>query len=224
MKRSPYPHYDVLAEAGHWDDRTQEVVRRRVQEVPPYRFFDNEEAARLEAVCERVIPQEDRAPAERIPIAPFIDQALEADETDGFRQPDVPWPQEAWRLGLRGIEEASRATFDRGFSDLGQDQRDQVLGAVQRGEVSGGAWDALPPEKFFKQLVQQVITVYYAHPKAWSEIGWGGPASPRGYVRTGYGRRDPWEPDERGQASSVELVRRREERQSTASGTGGATH
>ena len=30
-------------------------------------------------------------------------------------------------------------------------------------------------------------------PTAWSEIGWGGPASPRGYVRMDFDERDPWE-------------------------------
>ena len=30
-------------------------------------------------------------------------------------------------------------------------------------------------------------------PTAWNEIGFGGPASPRGYVRMGLDRRDPWE-------------------------------
>ena len=34
---------------------------------------------------------------------------------------------------------------------------------------------------------------YYAHPSAWNEIGFGGPASPRGYVRMDFNRRDPWE-------------------------------
>ncbi|MGH8181653.1 MAG: GMC family oxidoreductase [Steroidobacteraceae bacterium] len=34
---------------------------------------------------------------------------------------------------------------------------------------------------------------FYAHPTSWSEIGYGGPASPRGYVRMDYDRRDPWE-------------------------------
>ena len=37
------------------------------------------------------------------------------------------------------------------------------------------------------------VSVYYAHPAAWSEIGFGGPASPRGYVRMQANRRDPWE-------------------------------
>jgi hypothetical protein len=35
--------------------------------------------------------------------------------------------------------------------------------------------------------------MYYAHPQAWDEIGFGGPASPRGYVRMGFNRYDPWE-------------------------------
>jgi hypothetical protein len=37
------------------------------------------------------------------------------------------------------------------------------------------------------------VLAYYSHPTAWSEIGFGGPASPRGYVRMGFNRRDPWE-------------------------------
>ena len=36
-------------------------------------------------------------------------------------------------------------------------------------------------------------SAYYSHPHAWSEIGFGGPASPRGYVRMDFDRRDPWE-------------------------------
>ncbi len=34
---------------------------------------------------------------------------------------------------------------------------------------------------------------YYSHLVAWSEIGYGGPAYPRGYVRTQMGQLDPWE-------------------------------
>ena len=40
---------------------------------------------------------------------------------------------------------------------------------------------------------EYVTDAYYAHPTAWNEIGFGGPASPRGYVRLDKNRRDPWE-------------------------------
>ena len=45
-------------------------------------------------------------------------------------------------------------------------------------------------------LLKTVVGFYYAHPKAWNEIGFGGPASPRGYVRLGFSERDPWEAKE----------------------------
>jgi hypothetical protein len=46
-------------------------------------------------------------------------------------------------------------------------------------------------------LLHEAVSVYYAHPAAWSEIGFGGPASPRGYVRIEADRRDSWEAIER---------------------------
>ena len=46
---------------------------------------------------------------------------------------------------------------------------------------------------FKKRMAHDIVLAYYAHPTAWSEIGWGGPASPRGYVRLDFNERDPWE-------------------------------
>jgi hypothetical protein len=45
-------------------------------------------------------------------------------------------------------------------------------------------------------LLKTLVSIYYAHPEAWNEIGFGGPASPRGYARLGMDRRDPWEAEE----------------------------
>lgn len=45
-------------------------------------------------------------------------------------------------------------------------------------------------------LVQDVVDAYYAHPYAWDEIGFGGPAYPRGYMRLEGGRPEPWEVEE----------------------------
>jgi hypothetical protein len=42
-------------------------------------------------------------------------------------------------------------------------------------------------------MAHDVVLACFAHPASWSEIGFGGPASPRGYVRTGFDERDPWE-------------------------------
>lgn len=223
MKRSPYAGFDPLRESGHWEDRTREVVLRRLQQVPKIRFFTAEEVRLLDAVADRVMPQEDREPHARVPITPFIDEALFVDDTDGFRKADMPWEQQAWKGGLAGIEETSQARFGAGFTSLAGEPQDEVLAAVQRGEAEGPTWLRLPAAEFFGKLTQQVISVYYAHPTAWAEIGWPGPASKRGYMRIGYGRIDPWQPRESEQVSSVQFVQRHHDGGGPR-GPGGATH
>jgi hypothetical protein len=46
-------------------------------------------------------------------------------------------------------------------------------------------------------MMQDCIEVYYAHPWAWDEIGYGGPAYPRGYMRLENGQPEPWEGNEK---------------------------
>ncbi len=223
MKKSPYEGFDPLGQARNWEDRTREVVLRRLEHVPPIRFFTRDQADALDAIAERVLPQDDRRPADRVPITPFIDEALFNDDTDGFRKPDMPWDQQAWRWGLTGIDETSQKRYARPFVNLSTDQQDDVLSAVQAGEAEGPTWERLPAPKFFSKLTQQIVSVYYAHPAAWAEIGWPGPASKRGYMRTGYGKIDPWQPRESQQASSIELVQQHDDGGSPE-GSGGATH
>jgi hypothetical protein len=42
-------------------------------------------------------------------------------------------------------------------------------------------------------LIEDCVTAYYSHPWAWDEIGFGGPAYPRGYMRIENGLPEPWE-------------------------------
>ena len=44
-------------------------------------------------------------------------------------------------------------------------------------------WKQMDVKRFWLLLVQDVVGAYYAHPYAWDEIGFGGPAYPRGYMR-----------------------------------------
>lgn len=221
--RTPYPEYDILENFDYWDEQTQAVVRKRLDEVPAITFFTEEEAGLLAAVDDRIMPQHVRAPQQRVPIVPFIDEMLAPNNTDGFRQPDMPWSQAAWRQGLAGIEETSGAMQGRAFAELEPRLQHAILAAIQEGDPPGDTWQQLPAKKFFKELVQQIAAVYYAHPAAWSEIGWGGPAKPRSYVRLGYGMRDLWDSVER-EPASVEIARRKAKTTESSSGAGGATH
>src|SRR3546814_3290242 len=43
---------------------------------------------------------------------------------------------------------------------------------------------SVPAAAFFShRVVHDISAAYYSHPTAWNELGFGGPASPRGYVR-----------------------------------------
>ena len=195
---TPYPDYDVLAkwETPSWNEQTRKVVARRLHEVPERRFFTLAEWELLEAIVGRLLPQPDRGD-HPVPIVPWIDRQLEEDIGEGYRFLDMPPAREAWRLGLAGVEEESVARHSRRFAELAPSLQDQLLRAVQQGEISSGLWERLPSRRFFTLLLKSVVAIYYSHPLAWSEIGFGGPASPRGYVRLGFDQRDPWEAAER---------------------------
>jgi hypothetical protein len=199
--QSPYTGYDVLAkwDTPSWDDQTRNVIRKRLTEIPERRFFSATEWQTLEGVCARLVPQPERSTP--IPIAPWIDEKLYHNRRDGFRYDDMPPLRDAWRLGLEGIDQEGRRRFGADFTTLSGADQDAVLRAIQTGDVSGGVWDRLPAKRFFTTvLLKEVVGEYYAHPAAWSEVGFGGPASPRGYVRLGENQHDSWEGQERDKA------------------------
>jgi hypothetical protein len=100
----------------------------------------------------------------------------------------------AWRRGLRALESEAQAAWAAPFKQLAAAAQDALLRKMQDGALHHDAWGGMPPDTFFKQrLLNDIVSAYWSHPIAWSEMGWGGPASPRGYVRMGYDARDPWE-------------------------------
>jgi hypothetical protein len=192
--RTPYPGYDVLAkwDSQSFNDATRKVLAARLAEPPPFRFFEGPAAALLQAVVDRLLPQPDRP--KPIPVALWIDAYLFEGRDQGYRDARLPPREESWRRGLAGIGAEAQRRFHKAFVKLGPEPQDEVLQAVQRGDTDAAAWGNLDPRRFFADdLLTLAAQLYYTHPDAWSEIGFGGPASPRGYVRMGPGERDPWE-------------------------------
>ncbi len=199
--RSRYPGFNVLDKwsSTDWDDQTREAIRKRLEEVPPIRFFTPDEEETLEAIVECIVPQPDKIETRKIPVVPWIDEKLYKDERDGYRYEDLPEQREAWRLGLKGINQTARNLHDaESFAELDHDSQNQILRLIADGKVSGGAWEEMSAIRFFKSvLCGTVIKIYYSHPLAWNEIGYNGPSSPRGHVRKWEGGVDPWEAHEK---------------------------
>jgi hypothetical protein len=194
MIRDRYPKADILAQRGHWDDATREVILDRVHNIPPFRFFDSHQRATLEALCDRVLPHAHRPPDRRVPIAPWIDQHCYEQQIEGFRFDNMPPIREAWTLGLRGLDETARVRHGHDFAELTGEPQDAVLEAVRAGNPPGDAWQRLPVDRWWRYVaLRQITGIYYAHPYAWDEIGFGGPAYPRGYAALNHGKPEWWE-------------------------------
>ena len=193
-----YDGYKVLSKwnSPSFDEATREVLTRRLAAPTEPRFFSDEAWRLVEAIAARILPQPERA--EPIPLAALIDAFFADGRGQGFREETMPPLHAAWRIGLAGIDAEARRRFQRGFAALAPDAQDETLRAVQAGEVDPAAWQGMDPKTFFRESLLKIMAgLYYAHPTAWSEIGFGGPASPRGYVRLGFDERDPWEAKER---------------------------
>ena len=194
-----YPGFSTLGQQKYWDAATRKVVVDRVEKTTPIRFFHPEEASTMAAVVDRVLPQEDRTPQRRIPILPGIDERLFVNRIEGYRYEDMPSDQEAYRIAARAFEAMAQALHDRPFAELGVREQEEILKQIHDAKpfAAQEEWEKLNLERFWSMLVSDVCSVYYAHPWAWDEIGYGGPAYPRGYMRLEEGEPEPWEVDER---------------------------
>jgi hypothetical protein len=204
--RSRYPDYDVLSQAKHWDEATRRVVLDRVENVPPVCFFTPAEERTMRAFCD-VVTAQDEEP--RVPVLEMVDAKLHAGRLDGFQHADMPDDRDTWRLAARGLDEVARARGEDDFAAASDEVRLEIVAAFHKGELAGGVWDEMPAAKAFGVLMRAVLSEFYSHPWAWNEIGFGGPAYPRGYARLGIGLRESWEGEEQFDVDPVRDVQER---------------
>ena len=193
-----YPGYNTLSQQNYWDEATRRVVLKRVEQVPPIRFFTPDEALLLKAVCDRLLPQDDRDDAHKIPIVHYIDERLYEGRGDGYRFEDMPPDDEAHRLGLQAIDAIAQHLYNASFLQIDPLAQDTVLKTIHDGNPPAGQeiWQKMAVHRFWALIMQDTVQAYYAHPYAWDEVGFGGPAYPRGYMRLENGKPEPWEVEE----------------------------
>ncbi len=142
----------------------------------------------MRALLDRLLGQ-DAEP--RVPVFEIIDARLQDGQGDGYRYEGMPEDGEVWRVSAAGLDQdcapARFAEVERGI------QMD-VIEAVQRRD---GEWHGMAAARVFNLWLRYACTAFYSHPWAWNEIGFGGPAYPRGYANLGVDRREPWEVRER---------------------------
>jgi gluconate 2-dehydrogenase subunit 3-like protein len=195
----PFPGFDVLRQRAHWDQRTQEVVMARVADDWTRSFFTSAEERVARALCATLLALDGSPLAP--PVFEMIDHRLADGVTDGWHYDDMPPDAQAWRRSLAELDR-------RGFATAPADARERQVEAVRHQERFAG----MAGKRLFDLWMRYACWAYYSHPHAWNEIGFGGPAYPRGYKNLGLDRREPWEVEDVGSRNSVPSVARQERR------------
>jgi hypothetical protein len=177
-----YPDFDVLTTIDTWDEATRKVVLARLAPPGALRFFTPVEEPGLRAFCDTVLAQ-DAEP--RVPVAEMVDAKLADGRLDDYRYADMPRDSETWRRVLAGLDHTARRAFARGFADCCPPRRETIVGQFAHARLVGGAWDELNVARAWSVVMRAVLAAFYSHPWAWNEIGFGGPAYPRGFMRLG---------------------------------------
>jgi hypothetical protein len=183
-----FPGFDVLSQQGHWDDVTRGMIEDRLAVSSEYSFFTPEEAEAARALCDQLLYQRGE-PA--VPVARMVDARIAAGQTDGWHYDTMPPDHEAWRLSLAALDEDAVEEQGNRFHLLAWDEQTRLLARIQ--DLKDAQWHGMAASNVWSLWTRYACTAFYSHPAAWDEIGFAGPAYPRGYKNIGVNRLEPFE-------------------------------
>ena len=103
----------------------------------------------------------------------------------------MPEDGQAWRDSLRYLDADCQAASSCVLAEATVDEQRAVIQAVQ--DLGAKDWHGLNAAHVWSLWTRYACTAFYAHPLAWNEIGFPGPAYPRGYKNPGVDAREPFE-------------------------------
>jgi hypothetical protein len=191
-QQTHYPSFRVMDEKDAWDDHTQSIVDARLSSPPRYEYLNEQEVDMLSAICPLLV--DDASPDVLSFILGHIDQTLHSSPGESQRKVGVPAGKDLIRQGLQALDKSAASSYSGSFVKLNSEAQKQLLQKLSGNKAEpASAWTSVPQQPLFQKLLNLTIESYCSHPKVWSEIGYAGPAYPRGYVRAQLGQLDPWE-------------------------------
>ena len=199
-----FPGYDVMRQQPAWDEVTTSVVTRPTRPVWPAAVLHAGGGARRPCAAGPALGPRRGTPRAR------VRGRRRAARRASWRR--LPLRRPARRSGgMAPVRCCTRRDGSRrlraAFEELThRDQRDIIEGV----RLCKGTWHGLPAARLFSLWMRYACSAFYAHPWAWNEIGFGGPAYPRGYKNLALGAREPWEVEERDAQDPVPWAQRAE--------------
>lgn len=191
--KTHYSSYNVMKEQDHWDDHTREIVLKRLDVQGSLQKLTGEEVDLIRAFAALLV---DDARSQLMDyVVKHFDQQFSTDIGEAERKTDVPPARQLIKDGLAAVNHLAQREHQSPFCEIAAEKQIALLVGMESDTVTlqtpQGA--AVPASAFFNKMLLETVKAYYSHPQVWSEIGYGGPAYPRGYVRSEFGLTDPWE-------------------------------
>ncbi|MEO6821542.1 MAG: gluconate 2-dehydrogenase subunit 3 family protein [Candidatus Nanopelagicales bacterium] len=151
-------------------------------------FFTDAEQATALALTDQLLDQQgDRL----VPVVAMIDTRLGRSQTDGWHYADLPEDAQAWRASLAHLDSDARRRDGQCFAECDRGEQAAIISAIQ--ELGAASWHGLPAARVWSLWTRYACTAFYSHPLAWNEMGFNGPAYPRGYKNLGINSLEPFE-------------------------------
>lgn len=190
--RTRYPSYDLLNEKEHWDEHTREIVLKRLGPFDKNKFLDEHETEMILSIARHIVYEERKEILDY--VVHHLDSTLSSAMGEDQRKVGTPPREKLIRNGLKAIDKMAKKQFGSSFLEINIKDQFNLLEDLDKGKAMQlSEWQKAPQKELFKKLATEIVSAYYSHPVVWSEIGYGGPAYPRGYVRVEKGLTDPWE-------------------------------
>jgi hypothetical protein len=182
-----FPGFNVFDRASQWDEPTRRIALARVEGDGECRFFSAPEAITAHALIDRLLGLDDEPD---LAVLQLVDERLADGETDGWPYEDMPEDTEAWRRTLAWLDtDADARAPGHTFATLDRDAQLDVLEEIHGAQK----WHGLPGARVWSLWTRYACAAFFWHPRAWNEIGFGGPAYPTGYNNLGINGREAWE-------------------------------
>ncbi|OMC29587.1 hypothetical protein A5740_17715 [Mycobacterium sp. GA-1841] len=205
--RGRFDGFDVLARADDWDQVTAGAVLSRLALPASLAFFTPAEVGVAKPMLDLLLAQDGEP---RVPVLAMIDARLATDETDGWHYDDMPEDRQAWRDSLAGLDTDARKRYQLGFAELDDHSQARLLQDVQDLAHRGESWHGTSAGHVWSLWTRFACTAFYSHPWTWNEMGFPGPAYPRGYLNPGINARERFEVGDHRPADPVPFAVRAE--------------
>lgn len=128
-----------------------------LKQTGPYKFFTNEEAQCVIAICEQIIPADEfGGGATEAGVIQYIDRQLVA---------VFDYDQLIYQRGLEALQQSCLNLHGGRFEALESESQLRILQAMESNKMPEEYWEDLEPSRFFTLLVDHSMQGFYGSPR-----------------------------------------------------------